>query len=484
MNAAADILARFRSDGRATCFHGRHLQPQIYQGLDGKNWGLDDYVARGGYDALRKVLGKPADGGTAEPMEQDDVISELKTSALRGRGGAGFPTGLKWSFMPRKFPGQKYLVCNSDEGEPGTCKDRDILMFNPHVVIEGMAIAAYTMGVTVGYNYIHGEIFEVYERFEAAIEQARAAGLLGDDILGSGFSFELHAHHGFGAYICGEETALLESLEGKKGQPRFKPPFPASYGLYGKPTTINNTETFAAVPWIIRNGGQAYLDVGMPNNGGTKIFSVSGDVELPGNYEVPMGTPFAELLKLAGGVSGGRKLKAVIPGGSSAPVLPADIMMQCTMDYDSIAKAGSMLGSGAVIVMDETRCMVSSLLRLSYFYQHESCGQCTPCREGTGWLWRVIQRIEHGQANMEDLDKLDAIADNIRGRTICALGDAAAMPVQGMLKHFRDEFVQHIRQGRCATEQVSSVPGVQSAHSSDRENAVAAVKHPVEQAHG
>jgi NADH-quinone oxidoreductase subunit F len=346
--------------------------------------------------------------------------------------------------MPRQFPGQKYLVCNSDEGEPGTCKDRDILMFNPHIVIEGMAIAAFAMGISVGYNYIHGEIFEVYERFEAALEEARAAGYLGDKILGSAHSFQLHAAHGFGAYICGEETALLESLEGKKGQPRFKPPFPASYGLYGKPTTINNTETFAAVPWIIRNGGQPYLEIGKPNNGGTKIFSVVGDVESPGNFEVPLGTPFSKLLELAGGVRKGRTLKAVIPGGSSAPVLPANIMMDCTMDYDSIAKAGSMLGSGAVIVMDDSRCMVKSLLRLSYFYMHESCGQCTPCREGTGWMHRMIERIAHGQGRPEDIDLLNSVADNIQGRTICALGDAAAMPVRAMIKHFRDEFVHLI----------------------------------------
>jgi NADH-quinone oxidoreductase subunit F len=337
------------------------------------------------------------------------------------------------------------LVCNSDEGEPGTCKDRDIMEYNPHTVIEGMAIAAYAMGISVGYNYIHGEIFHTYERFEAALEEARAAGYLGDNIMGSTFSFQLHASHGFGAYICGEETALLESLEGKKGQPRFKPPFPASFGLYGKPTTINNTETFAAVPWIIRNGGQAYLECGKPNNGGTKIFSVSGDVERPGNYEVPMGTPFAKLLELAGGVRGGRKLKAVIPGGSSSPVVPAELMMKLTMDYDSIAKeGGSMLGSGAVIVMDETRCMVKALARLSYFYSHESCGQCTPCREGTGWLWRMVDRIEHGQGRASDIDMLDSVAGNIMGRTICALGDAAAMPVRGMLKHFRHEFVHLI----------------------------------------
>ena len=445
MNRAASVLDRFIATGHQTCFHGRHIEPQIYAGLDGQNWRLPDYQARGGYQALKKILGK--DGGAG--MTPDQVIATVKESGLRGRGGAGFPTGLKWSFMPRQFPGQKYLVCNSDEGEPGTCKDRDILMYNPHIVIEGMAIAAYAMGVSVAYNYIHGEIFQIYERFEEALEEARAAGYLGRNLLGSDFSFELYAHHGFGAYVCGEETGLLESIEGKKGQPRFKPPFPASFGLYGKPTTVNNAETLAAVPWIIRNGSAAYLACGKPNNGGTKIYSISGDVELPGNYEVPMGTPFAKLLELAGGVRGGRKLKAVIPGGSSAPVLPAGIIMDCTLDYDSIAKAGSMLGSGAVIVMDDTRCMVRSLLRLSYFYMHESCGQCTPCREGTGWMWRIIDRIERGQGRAEDLDLLDSVGGNIMGRTICALGDAAAMPVRGMLKHYRDEFQYHIEHKRC-----------------------------------
>ena len=439
------VLSQFAAQGVETCFHGRHINPQIYAGLDGTNWRLKDYEARGGYQALKKLLGKDGGGG----MTPEQLIAMVKESGLRGRGGAGFPTGLKWSFMPRQFPGPKHLVCNSDEGEPGTCKDRDILMFNPHIVIEGMAIAAYAMGTSVGYNYIHGEIFQVYERFEEALEEARAAGYLGDRILGSDFSFQLHAFHGFGAYICGEETGLLESLEGKKGQPRFKPPFPASFGLYGKPTTINNTETFAAVPWIVRHGGQAYLECGKPNNGGTKIYSVSGDVERPGNYEVPMGTPFAQLLELAGGVRGGRQLKAVIPGGSSAPVLPASIMMDCTMDYDSIAKAGSMLGSGAVIVMDDSRCMVKSLMRLSYFYMHESCGQCTPCREGTGWLWRVVERIENGHGRPQDMDLLDSVAGNIMGRTICALGDAAAMPVRGMLKHFRHEFEHHVEHQCC-----------------------------------
>ena len=442
---AAQVLGQFQATGVQTSFHGRHINPQIMADLDGANWRLKDYEARGGYAALRKILGK--DG--SEPMTQDQVIATVKESALRGRGGAGFPTGLKWSFMPRQFPGQKYLVCNSDEGEPGTCKDRDILQFNPHIVIEGMIIAAYAMGISVGYNYIHGEIFKTYDRFEEALEEARAAGYLGNAIMGSSYNFQLHAAHGFGAYICGEETALLESLEGKKGQPRFKPPFPASFGLYGKPTTINNTETFAAVPWIIRNGGSAYLACGKPNNGGTKVFSISGDVERPGNYEIPMGTPFAKLLELAGGMRGGRKLKAVIPGGSSMPVLTADVMMATDMDYDSIAKAGSMLGSGAVIVMDETRCMVKSLLRLSYFYMHESCGQCTPCREGTGWLWRMIDRIENGQGRPTDMDLLNSVADNIQGRTICALGDAAAMPVRAMIKNFRSEFEYHIEHKTC-----------------------------------
>jgi NADH-quinone oxidoreductase subunit F len=442
---AADFLKQFQATGVQTSFHNRNINPQICADLNGANWHLKDYESRGGYQALRQVLG--LDGGVG--MTQDQVIATVKESALRGRGGAGFPTGLKWSFMPRQFPGQKFLVCNSDEGEPGTCKDRDIMQFNPHIVIEGMAIAAYAMGISVGYNYIHGEIFQTYQRFEEALEEARAAGYLGDQILGSKFSFQLHAAHGFGAYICGEETGLLESLEGKKGQPRFKPPFPASFGLYGKPTTINNTETFAAVPWIIRNGGQAYLECGKPNNGGTKIFSMVGDVEFPGNYEVPMGTPFAKLLELAGGMRGGRPMKAVIPGGSSSPVLPTDLMMACTMDYDSIAKAGSMLGSGAVIVMDDTRCMVKSLQRLSYFYMHESCGQCTPCREGTGWLYRIVDRLESGQGRASDLELLNSVAENIQGRTICALGDAAAMPVRAMIKHFRREFEYHVEHKTC-----------------------------------
>lgn len=424
-----------------TSLHDRHINPLILAGLDGKNWHFDDYVKRGGYASLLRIL--------KEKISPEQVIAELKSSSLRGRGGAGFPTGLKWSFMPRQFPGQKYLVCNTDEGEPGTFKDRDIIRYNPHALIEGMAIGAYAMGITVGYNYIHGEIFADYDRFEEALEQARTNGMLGNNIAGTDFSFQLHAFHGYGAYICGEETALLESLEGKKGQPRFKPPFPASFGLYGKPTTINNTETFAAVPFIFALGGEKYASLGKPNNGGTKIFSMSGDVAKPGNYEVPLGTPFAKLLELAGGMRDGKKIKAVIPGGSSMPVLTGDVMMATDMDYDSIAKAGSMLGSGAVIVMDETRCMVKSLLRLSYFYFEESCGQCTPCREGTGWLYRMVHRIEHGLGRADDLDMLNSIADNIQGRTICALGDAAAMPVRAFIKNFREEFEYHIEHKHC-----------------------------------
>jgi NADH-quinone oxidoreductase subunit F len=413
----------------------------IMRNLDGSNWRLKDYESRGGYQALKKII--------SDKITPETVTNEVKKSALRGRGGAGFPTGLKWSFMPRQFSGDKYLVCNSDEGEPGTFKDRDIIRYNPHILIEGMIVAAYAMGIKVGYNYIHGEIWADYERFEEALQEARAAGYLGKNILGSDFEFELHSMHGYGAYICGEETALLESMEGKKGMPRFKPPFPASFGLYGKPTTINNTETFAAVPFIINEGGEAFLNLGKPNNGGTKIFSVSGHVNRPGNYEVKLGTPFATLLEMAGGMRGGKKLKSVIPGGSSMPVLTAEVMMATNMDYDSIAKAGSMLGSGAVIVMDEDTCMVKAAERLAYFYFEESCGQCTPCREGTGWLYRIIHRIEHGDGRMEDLDLLLNLADNIQGRTICALGDAAAMPVRAFVKTFRAEFEHHIQHKRC-----------------------------------
>ena len=414
------------------CFRNNHLE---------NSWTLDVYKSTGGYDAWLKIL--------KEKTPPEDIINEVKTSALRGRGGAGFPTGLKWSFMPRNVPGQKYIVCNSDEGEPGTCKDRDILRYNPHQLVEGMAIAGYTIGATKGYNYIRGEFWEPYERFQNAIEEARAAGLLGKNIMGSGVDFDIDVHLGAGAYVCGEETALLESIEGKKGQPRFKPPFPASFGLYGRPTTINNTETLSSIPMIMRNGGKWFLELGKPNNGGTKIFSVSGHVNKPGNYEIPMGTPFNELLEMAGGVRDGNKLKAVIPGGSSTPVLRAEQMDDVTMDYDSIAKAGSMLGAGSVIVIDETQCMVKALARLAYFYYEESCGQCTPCREGTGWLYRVVKRIEEGKGRQEDLDMLLDVSNKIMGRTICALGDAAAMPVASFVQNFREEFQYHIDHKKC-----------------------------------
>jgi NADH-quinone oxidoreductase subunit F len=404
-------------------------------------WLLEQYRSRGGYSVLHKVL--------SEKTPPEKIIEEVKNSGLRGRGGAGFPTGLKWSFISRNAPGQKYVVCNSDEGEPGTFKDRDILRYNPHQLIEGMVLAGYAVGATRGYNYIRGEFCEPYERFEQALREAREAGFLGENLLGSGFDFELHTHLGAGAYVCGEETALLESIEGKKGQPRYKPPFPAHYGLYGCPTIINNTESLASIPVILEKGGEWFAQLGVKNSGGAKLFSISGNVNNPGVFEVPMGTPFAELLRLAGGVKDGRKLKAVIPGGSSAPVIPGEQMMELNMDYDSIAGAGSMLGSGAVIVLDDTNCMVKVLERMSYFYHEESCGQCTPCREGTGWLYRVVSRIEAGQGRAEDLDLLEDVAGKISGKTICALGDAAAMPVQGMMRHFRDEFQYHIDHRRC-----------------------------------
>jgi len=406
-----------------------------------RSWTLETYLSEGGYEALKKII--------EEKTPQQDIIEMVKKSGLRGRGGAGFPTGLKWSFINRAAPGDKYIVCNSDEGEPGTFKDRDILRYNPHALIEGMIIAGYAIGAAAGYNYIRGEFWEPYERFEEALGEAREAGYLGENILGSGFDYDIHTHLGAGAYICGEETALLESLEGKKGQPRFKPPFPAMFGLYGRPTVINNTESLASIPDIIRQGPEWFRDLGVENSGGTKLFSVSGNVNKPGNFEVPMGTPFAELLEMAGGMRDGRKLKAVIPGGSSSPVLPGDVMMDLNMDYDSIQNAGSMLGSGAVIVMDDSNCMVKVLDRISYFYYEESCGQCTPCREGTGWMHRVIHRIENGQGRPEDLDLLDDVASKIMGKTICALGDAAAMPVASFVEHFRDEFQYHIDHKKC-----------------------------------
>lgn len=407
---------------------------------------LESYLKLGGYSSWKKIL--------AEKTPAENIIEEIKDSGLRGRGGAGFPTGMKWSFMPRNMPGQKYIVCNSDESEPGTCKDRDILRFNPHALVEGMAIAGYSIGATVGYNYMRGEFMdEPFIRFEQAVKEAYEAGLLGKDIQGSGVDFDLYGSLGAGAYVCGEETALLESLEGKKGQPRFKPPFPASFGLYGRPTTINNTETLASIPVILRKGGKWFADLGVKNSGGEKLFSMSGHLNKPGNFEIPMGTPFPDLLEMAGGVREGRKLKAVIPGGSSVPVLPGDVMMGLTMDYDTIAKAGSYLGSGAVIVMDETTDMVKVLQRISRFYFSESCGQCTPCREGTGWLYRMLTRIVEGKGKPEDVTRLEEISHNIEGRSICALGEAAAMPVWSFVKHFREEFEYYVEHGRSMVAQ-------------------------------
>jgi NADH-quinone oxidoreductase subunit F len=415
-----------------------------------ESWALATYEKHGGYEAWRSIL--------KGEMSPADVIDTVKASGLRGRGGAGFPTGLKWSFMPKGYDGQKYLVCNSDESEPGTCHDREVLRYNPHALVEGMAIAGYAMGATVGYNYIRGEfIDEPVPRFEAAVKEAYEAGLLGKDIGGSGIDFDLYTFVGAGAYICGEETALLESLEGKQGKPRFKPPFPANYGLYGKPTTINNTQSLASVPAIIRNGAAWFAGLGPEGSGGTALFSVSGHVEKPGNYELPMGIPFRDLLEIAGGMLGGRKLKAVIPGGSSVPVMPGEIIMNCTMDYNSLSEAGSSFGTGAVMVMDETTCMVKVLRRISRFYMAESCGQCTPCREGTGWLYRMLTRIVEGRGQEEDLDRLLDVANKIEGHTICALGDAAAWPVQSFLKHYHHEFEYMIRnKGRSI---VDSAPG-------------------------
>jgi NADH-quinone oxidoreductase subunit F len=408
--------------------------------FDDEPWSLENYTKVGGYEAWQRVL--------QGELSREAIIEEVKKSGLRGRGGAGFPTGVKLSFMPREAPMQKYLVCNSDESEPGTCHDRDILRYNPHSLIEGMAIAGYAIGATVGYNYIRGEFMdEPIPRFDAALAEAYADGWLGKNIKGSGIDYDLHSFVGAGAYICGEETALLESLEGKQGKPRYKPPFPAQYGAFGAPTTINNTQTLASIPTIIRRGAEWFADLGVEGSGGTAIFSVSGHVEKPGNYELPLGIPFKELLEIAGGVRGGRKLKAVIPGGSSVPVMPAEIIENLTMDIDTLRRNGSSFGTGAVVVMDETTCMVGMLRRIARFYKAESCGQCTPCREGTGWLYRVLTRITEGKGRPSDLDMLVDVANKIEGHTICALGDAAAWPVQSFLKHYRHEFEYMIEHG-------------------------------------
>ena len=394
---------------------------------------LATYQSLGGYKALEKIL-----NGSMTP---EDVIDQVKASGLRGRGGAGFPTGLKWSFMPKDDGKQHYIVCNSDESEPGTCHDREILRYNPHLIIEGMIIAGYAIRASIGYNYIRGEFLgEPVHAFEKAVAEAYENNYLGENILGKGLSFDLHTFVGAGAYICGEETALLESLEGKQGKPRFKPPFPANFGLYGKPTTINNTQSLASIPGIILNGSQWFKDLGIGDNDGTAIYSVSGHVNKPGNYELPIGIPFKDLIEIAGGIRDGNKLKAVIPGGSSVPVLTAEEIYDLNMDFNTLKAAGSAFGTGAVIVMDETTCMVEVLKRISQFYYAESCGQCTPCREGTGWMHRLICKMLDGKASLEDLDLLLDVANKIEGRTICAFGDAAAWPVQSFLKRFRHEF--------------------------------------------
>jgi NADH-quinone oxidoreductase subunit F len=405
-----------------------------------KPWAMDSYTQVGGYEAWKKIL--------AEKPDPNTLIEELKKSNLRGRGGAGFPTGLKWSFMP-KGDMQKYILCNSDESEPGTCKDRDILRFNPHSVIEGMAIACYCTGSTVAYNYLRGEFHhEPFEHFEEALKEAYAAGLLGKNIQGTGINVDIYGALGAGAYICGEETALMESLEGKKGQPRFKPPFPANFGLYGKPSTINNTETYASVPAILRKGADWFLAQSKTKNGGPKIFSVSGCVQKGGNFEVPLGTTFDELLEMAGGLRPGRTLKGAIPGGVSMPVLRAEQLKGLPFDYDTLRDLKTGLGSGAIVVLDDTVCTVRFTRRISQFFHKESCGQCTPCREGTGWMHRVLDRIVAGQGTMDDLHRLKAIAGQIEGHTICAFGEAAAWPVQGFLRQFWDEFEYYIVNGR------------------------------------
>lgn len=397
---------------------------------------IETYLKLDGYKAWSNII--------KNRIPKTEVIKIIKDSGLRGKGGAGFLTGVKWSFIP-PINNQKYLVCNSDESEPGTCKDRDILRYNPHSIIEGMLIACYAIGANVGYNYLRGEFMDdQWGVFNNALEESHKKGFIGNNILSSDITINIFALIGAGAYIVGEETAMLESIEGKRGMPRIKPPFPAIKGLFGKPTIINNTETLATVPKIILNGDKWYRDIGLGESEGVKMFSVSGHIVNPQNFEIPLGTPFAELLKLSGGVWKDRKLKAVIPGGSSVPVVKGEVMMETNMDYDSIAKAGSMLGSGGVIVMDDNTCMVSVLHRISRFYYAESCGQCTPCREGTGWLYKTLDNIITGKGTNNDLQQLDRIASQIEGHCICALGDAAAMPVRSFLKNFWSEFEYYV----------------------------------------
>ena len=415
--------------------------PLLFRDIDTPNLAaLETYRRAGGYETLRAVLGKKA---------PDECIEIVKASGLRGRGGAGFPTGMKWGFVPKQSPKPKYLVCNADESEPGTFKDRELMEKNPHLLIEGMILSAYAIQANTGYLYLRGEFAQIERLFVRAIAEARAAGLIGDDILGSGFRLQLHTHLGAGAYICGEETALLSSLEGFRGQPRLKPPFPAVEGLYAAPTVVNNVETLMNVPHILKHGASWYRQWGTEKSAGTKILSVSGPVKRPGNYEVPMGLPLRSLIEdLCGGMRDGLKVKAVIPGGSSVPPLPAS-MLDTGLDYESMNAAGTFLGSGGVIVIDDRTCLVDALWNITRFYEHESCGKCTPCREGTYWMSEVLERLERGEGRERDIDLLNDVADNILGKSFCALGDAAAMPVMGFIKHFRPEFEHHVAHKRC-----------------------------------
>ena len=399
---------------------------------------FETYVDQGGYSTWKKIV--------SSSMHKKEIIELVLKSGLRGRGGAGFPTGRKWSFINQDSEDIKYLVCNADESEPGTCKDRDILRYNPHALIEGMLIASYAIGAEISYCYLRGEfIDDVYSTFKTALNDAYDNKLIGKNILNSNINIELHDLIGAGAYIVGEETAMLESIEGKKGFPRFKPPFPAVKGLFGRPTIINNVETLASIPKIIEKGPEWFNSVGTKDSPGFKCFSVSGHVNKPGNYEIPLGTPFKKLLELAGGMKNGKKIKAVIPGGSSVPVVPGEIMLETNMDYESITKAGSLLGSGAVIIMDEDTNMVEVIHRIARFYYSESCGQCTPCREGTGWMYKIIDKILKGNGTLEDLKTLESIPNMISGSTICALGDAAAMPVESFIKNYKEEFLKYIK---------------------------------------
>ncbi|MEJ6672179.1 MAG: NADH-quinone oxidoreductase subunit NuoF [Alphaproteobacteria bacterium] len=400
--------------------------------------GLAGAKKRGDWDNTADILARG----------HDDVVEEMKASGLRGRGGAGFPTGLKWSFMPKEVGNRPhYLVVNADESEPGTCKDRDIIRHEPHKLLEGCLVAGFAMRAHAAYIYIRGEFVNEARRLQSAIEEAYDAGLLGPNAAGSGWKFDIYLHRGAGAYICGEETALLESLEGKKGQPRLKPPFPAGVGLYGCPTTVNNVESIAVAPTILRRGGAWFAGLGKDNNTGTKLFCISGHVNKPCNVEEEMGIPLKELIeKHAGGVRGGwNNLLAIIPGGSSTPLMPKDVCETMTMDFDALRAAGTGLGTAGIIVMDKSTDIVRAISRLSYFYKHESCGQCTPCREGTGWMWRMMDRLVRGEAEQHEIDTLEQVTRQVEGHTICALGDAAAWPIQGLIKHFRPEIERRIK---------------------------------------